>query len=202
METIAEAVAAGELTSKWHGGKIEQQFDGDGLRDSRTITFGAATSNSRLRIYDKQAEQRDKGNDPGEAPWVRVELQLRDEQAEALIRQIVESAGAAEALLGVIRGHLEFKERSVTDSNKRRWMPVAWWAAFLQHATKRRLGIGRPLRTLETVLRWTDRQVAPALALIVRAHGGSWRYLRRLVEGGDRRLKPRDLALLAPAAVA
>lgn len=53
-----------------------------------------------------------------------------------------------------------------------------------------------PVRTLETVRAWVERQVAPSLALLVKAEGGAVDWLYLLLKEGAARLTPAQLALL------
>lgn len=66
-----------QFVSKFRKSKVEKEFD-DG-RPGITVYHGSKKSAILIRIYDKAAER----GLPKEQHWVRVELQLRDERAEA-----------------------------------------------------------------------------------------------------------------------
>jgi hypothetical protein len=61
-----------------------RQLFQDGVGRLETLYIGAASSDSRLRIYNKKKEREAKGSEIGQAHehWWRVEAQLRGEEAE------------------------------------------------------------------------------------------------------------------------
>ena len=66
-----------QFVSKFRKSRIEKEFK-DG-RPGITVYHGSKKSAVLIRIYDKAAER----GLPEDQHWVRVELQLRDERAEA-----------------------------------------------------------------------------------------------------------------------
>lgn len=121
------------------------QLVGDGMY------LGSSSSPRFVRVYDKGLEQKTSG--PGE--WLRFELQLRDEIAEAAAVEVFGSArecwhGAA---LNVIRGAVDFREGRSGDGVKwERWPRCAFWSRFTE-------GEGcRPMLAGEDVdaQRWCD----------------------------------------------
>jgi len=197
LDEVVRCVESGELTTRWQEftDTRKKLLRGSGERDGRTLYFGSFKSDALLRIYDKQAEQIQKGGeDPG--PWVRVELQLRDERAQ---RAIAEMCGARSlaVLAGIIRGYVEFKRGEVGDSNKSRWLCVDWWETFLAGVGKVRLGSDPIIRTVAEAYQWVARQVAPTLALLVKHAEGDLGILNDLARAGLPRLQPRHMAMLA-----
>jgi len=70
-----------------------------------TIYVGAASSQKRLRIYDKSAEQQ-----LSDMEWTRIELQCRKPVANVLRREIVTRPGDESVIPGAIRGFCDFPE--------------------------------------------------------------------------------------------
>lgn len=90
-----------------------------------TCDFGSVKSDVYIRIYDKKAEQGRKDIDH----WVRVELQLRRENA---IGFILLTGNLSDNYFGVLNNYLRFVTPDPNDSNKRRWKSAEWWDKFLE----------------------------------------------------------------------
>ena len=117
IATVAEDTVNRDFISKWITGKIERSmnFNGKKEEDALTINFGSMKSVIFLRIYDKAKER---GFTDGRH-WIRVELQLRDDRALAMVQR-TEPIGKAFA--GVLVNYLRFiQEPDGYDSNRRRW---------------------------------------------------------------------------------
>lgn len=162
--------------------------------DGETFFFGSRSSESYVRIYDKRAERMDKGeDDPGH--WIRVELELKGDKAQAVVESYL---GQSEAyLVGLLRGLLEFKEPS-SDETKTRWLTAPWWAELLDGAEKVRLSMPREQPTLERCKSWMHDQVAPSLAMVLEAEGSD-RFFEQLVASGRTRLSDQQRAIIAAA---
>lgn len=194
MPTIVEAVKARECVTRFktwrkdEGGRIGKPEQGV------TLYLGAPSSETRVRFYDKRAERVQAG-DPDPGPWVRVELQLRHETAAAMIERLIDAAGAAEPIAAALRGLIDFRTPSGTDSNRRRWLPAEWWLSWLAGVETAALTLQPAQRTLAKVLRWIEKQVAPSLALLTLNAGGDLAPLAQLAAAGAARLRPRHYAL-------
>lgn len=92
-----------------------------------TIYFGSVLSNTRIRIYDKKAEQEREDVDH----WVRCEIQLRDRNAIGFISN--EEKHIGKKYFGVINNYLRFVKRNPDDSNKRRWETAEYWQKFIEY---------------------------------------------------------------------
>ncbi len=192
MGDIRECVKRKHLVSRFRkGSHIEGTLEGQG----ETFYFGSGASESKVRIYDKQAEQIDAGQeDPGH--WVRVELQCRGDKAHAVALRYI--AQGVPFVAGLLRGLIEFKIPG-EDSNTSRWPIAPWWGAFLEQAEKAKIALPRERPTLERYKVWLDRQVAPSLAFITEAEGGSVDFVYQLLNSGASRLSPYHKALLDAA---
>lgn len=104
-----------------------------GKGEGKTVYFGSAQSDIQIRIYDKAAEQK------VNFPWVRVEMQLRNERADVMVQNIIAgSENYGKIVSGALRNYVIFIEPS-NDSNKARWPVSGWWNEFLGVADKVKL---------------------------------------------------------------
>ena len=99
-----------------------------------TIYFGRKGSDLMIRIYDKAAER---GLTDG-SHWTRVELQLRDERAEAFARRFVAGgeASVGETFLGILKNYLRYVKPSKTDADRDRWPMTTYWKRFIGTAQR------------------------------------------------------------------
>lgn len=119
-----------QFVSKFRVSRIEKEF-----RDGRpgiTVYHGSKKSAVLIRIYDKAAER----GLPEERHWIRVELQLRDERAEAFC-----FAGEPIGVLfrGVLVNYVRYVDDPGTDSNRWRWPMKAYWENLIDQVGRIRL---------------------------------------------------------------
>ena len=98
----------------------------------RTVYIGSKKSDTYLRIYDKAAEREYSDQ---ELHWVRVELVLRHDRANAVMREILNIGDVGNVLRGLLRNYCCFRIPS-SDSNKSRWPIAPYWEKLLD-------GVGR-----------------------------------------------------------
>jgi phage replication initiation protein len=125
-DTMAENFISRFGSYVYHGGSKGMSVE-HGRKGSRTM----------IRIYDKAAER---GLDDG-SHWIRVELQLRDERAEAFAQKIAANGSKAigDVFLGVVYNYLRYVVPDESDSNRRRWPTVDYWERFIDSAKRVRL---------------------------------------------------------------
>lgn len=173
--------------------------------DSDTLYVGSFKSDKLMRIYDKRDQSR-----PAEvsrAAWrasqprhIRVELQCRDESADALVSLIVRY-GLQMAAKGAIAGFVEFKD-GVRNHRSRSLAPKhPMWAAFLGAVVKLRVSVMPREMTVHGVVRWIVSQCGSSLRMIgeYEASKGRSRYdwVRQVMQGAE--LRPRHQNMLALA---
>jgi len=186
---IQEKTEKKEYVSRFKNWSITTSCKNDSNRFGKSIYFGSAESDIRLRFYDKAVEQGVDGH------WVRTELQLRDERANNAILLYLSGKGIGEIVAGVLKNYIRFVDSS-HDSNKRRWNTSKFWDKFIADAEVLRLTEGQKERTLDDVYLWINRSVAPSLALLVKASDGDLNIIYEIVSEGSKRLKPKHYALL------
>lgn len=187
LAQVAGSVRAGNYVSRSRKWTFLENDEG-----GQTWAFGRRSSDSFIRTYDKAAEQHVDGH------WVRVELELKGERAEAAVRVLLKCAVESwpERVASWLRGLLDFKQPG-TDENKSRWGTVDWWESFLEYAKKSRLTVSKRARTVEELRAWVDEQVAPSLSVLSLVLGED--EILRIVDRGSERLKPKHLAMISSA---
>lgn len=103
-------------------------------RPGLSIYHGRKVSDCLIRIYDKAAERHF-----FDRHWVRVELQLRDERAQAFAQQVLSGADIGLLYHGVIYNYLRYVDPDPFDSNRWRWPMKGYWSEFLGAAARIRL---------------------------------------------------------------
>ena len=198
MEKIAAALEDdSSFTSRWTShSTISKTTHGKNSRTSNTIYLGSRRSEMFARIYDKAAEQHDRGNVPSRETWVRFELEAKKRKAHKLAALVV--AQDWETIRSIIMSYLCFREPSQTDSTKSRWDVAGWWSDFL--GTLERVSgffSSEAERTLDQVQRWFETNMAPTLALAFEAWRGDLDQVLEVIVEGRKRWKPRHKAMLA-----
>ncbi len=180
-----------EYISRFTNWEIRTSCKNDSNKYGKSVYFGSAQSDIRLRFYDKATEQEIEN-----LHWVRTELQMRNERANNAIQIYLSGKTIGEIVTGVLKNYIRFVDPSSTDKNKWRWNTSKFWSEFIAGAEKIRLTNGQKKRTLDDVYTWINKAVAPSLALLVKASEGDFSIIEDMVIEASKRLKPKHLALL------
>lgn len=123
IDRIKADTDSGFYTAKFRWWKCEYGSCG------MSLYYGSPQSKIRCRIYDKAAER---GLE--DQHWIRVELQLRDGNADSAVKYLHSGMKISAVFTGVLRNYLQFRDPSEIDSNKSRWAIADYWAKFLDDA--------------------------------------------------------------------
>ena len=138
--------------------------------DEEEVIFGAPSSSTRLRIYNKALERGVEG------PWVRVEFQLRDEAADSFLANLLVRDGRiGETYGGVLLNYLRYTVKAPADCQNHydRLRTVGWWSQFVGTAEKiKNIKVGGLEYNYFNLESFVVRQCAGALRAYVDAHGG------------------------------
>ena len=138
--------------------------------DEEEVIFGASSSSTRLRIYNKALER----GVPG--PWVRVEFQLRDEAADSFLANLLAREGRiGETYGGVLLNYLRYTTSvpGFPETNYNRLDTVGWWDKFVGTAQKiKNIKVGGLEYNYFNLESFVIRQCAGALKAYVDVHGG------------------------------
>lgn len=194
---LQASIQQGDIVSRARQAKYYLDTNMAGEKTGEGISIGSRTSESYYRIYDKALEQiaRNLG-EKEDGNWVRVEVEFKQNKAQTIAERIAEGAAIGPLLQGILRADVQFKAHKDSDSNKRRWPLLPQWDTFLNNVGGIQLVQEPKKRTLEDVDQWLVKQVAPSLALIVKAAGGDLDRLNIYVAYGSGRLSKRHLAML------
>lgn len=187
MDQIIDKVQHNEINSRMSARSVLVSWDGL-AKSGATVYIGAALSAFRLRIYDKALEQGTKG------PWVRVEMVMRAEQANAFVHQVTQGAPIGQLAARVLNDKFAFIERD--DSNISRCSVCSWWADFVGSLEYLHL-VTRPelQQSVAGIERWVTDQVAPSLSVLVETFGVQ--YLVEIALSAADRLTDRQKALIS-----
>lgn len=178
FEKIRECYFAGGIRSKARARRLI--IDNDRLACAGTTLYvGSPSSERRVRIYDKKAEQKDKGHDDiadSVSVWTRVELVLRRKYAQNFIKAFMHGENFFGGLIAEALNDLfQFVERD-EDTNISRCPVCKWWADFLGTIEKVVLYEKEEVEhTVKRSMDWVKRQVMPSLVLLAQTVG--WNYL-------------------------
>lgn len=146
--------------------------------DEEEVIFGASSSSTRLRIYNKALERGVEG------PWVRVEFQLRDEAADSFILNLLRRGCIGETYGGVLLNYLRYTVRCPGDSqnNYDRIPTVGWWSRFVGTAEKiKNITVGGLEYNYFNLEAFIVKQCAGSLRAFVEANGGDFGPLMDLI---------------------
>lgn len=163
MDDIVRKVQDNEINSRMSKRTLYLGYDGT-RRSGTTVYIGAESSAFRVRIYDKALERGESGH------WVRVELVMRGENAQAFGRQLTNAESVGRLAAQVINDKLSFIERD--DINITRCTVCPWWRAFVDELESVRLVARETVQHgVEHIASWVEAQVGPSLAILFQTMG-------------------------------
>lgn len=198
IKTIRRKVKEGCTVTRFRKGKYIEGFECDTGRSlGETIYFGSGKSEVQIRMYEKDFEREAAGKQIEEniAAWNRVEVQSRNDRAQALALYLAINQDILPIVQGVLRQDLSFRVKDENDSNKRRWPECDWWVDFLDDAEKLRLSSVAPDRTIEKAKTWITKQVEPTMAMLFLAMGSDFEQFIDHINSGLERLTDEQLKM-------
>lgn len=162
-----------------------------GTKES-AVYFGSASSDRRLRIYDKALEQ---GIFDG-VKWVRFEFQLRNDCALSFILNLsLLNFDWVSTYLGVMRDYLIFVTKPNVSGHTERLRITAFWSKFLKCADPlSQLYLPGQEYTLTTLHRFLYTTCASSIRLALELYAGDPTYL--IEAGYAAQLNPKQQAVL------
>jgi len=127
LDVLLDHAMKKSYTSKWRSYQIIFSDKG------HSLVHGSQKSDIYLRIYDKAAEQK-----LSDMHWVRVEIQMRDDNARGFMRAYVITPDIGYIFSAVLNNYLKYRVES-SDSNKARWPVLPMWFKFLDNAESIRI---------------------------------------------------------------
>lgn len=158
--------------------------------DEREIMFGASSSNTRLRIYDKALERGVDGH------WTRCEFQLRDEAADSFLLNLRQVGDIGATYGGVLLNYLRFTTSSPEKSqnNYDRIPTTVWWEKFVGTLQKiKNLTIGGIEYNYFNLESFLVHQCGSSMKAYVEAHDGDLTALLEIVTNAKLSKKQEDM---------
>jgi DNA relaxase NicK len=198
---VQRALAKGQAVTRFremtrlHKMGLERKTDHQG----DTVNVGSRQSQTFLRVYDKALEQQSKGHTV-EGPWVRWELEFKQERAEKCGQELA-SLDAEEYrrfIVGVLRSAIDFRatDWGAEPMVRCRARPLRWWIQLTNGFAKARLVLDPVVRKIEDVKQWVADTLGPMLAVICASKAAGQSWLEQVIVAGAERWKAKHYALL------
>lgn len=187
MDTIVGKIQQNEVNTRSTKRSVIVSYDGT-QRNGSTVYIGAPSSDFRIRIYDKALEMGQEGH------WVRFEMVIRAENANAFVAEAAESETVGELAAKVINDKFAFIERD--DTNISRCTVCVWWQQFVDELEKVHLFMrGEVKHSVERIDAWLQNQIAPSLSVIIKTLG--WSHLFGMAMDAASRLSDKQISLIS-----
>lgn len=159
--------------------------------DERIIMFGASSSDTRLRIYDKALER---GVDEH---WIRAEFQLRDAAADSMIANILKSGSIGSAYGGVLLNYLRYTVKKPDPGQSHNFdsiRTVKWWSDFVGTSVKiKNVTVGGLEYNLDSLEDFISKQCASSIRTYIAISGGDLYKLLHTVSSTPYSAKQKQL---------
>lgn len=175
VPTVRAAVQSRNVVSHFRKAHRTDDLWGEGS----TVTLGQRGSDSYVRIYDKRAERLAAGEACEVAIWTRCEVELRRDRANAAVLSLL----AGENMAGIIRGVVDFRDRS-QDENSAKCPQLDWWQRWLSGVTVVKLAAEKVKSDLDKMRRWVEKQVKVTLGVLLAQDGGDMGWIETVCKQG------------------
>lgn len=164
----------------------------------QSIYLGSRSSDLMLRIYDKRLEQQSKhknSNAPvDDTPWVRWEIELKDERAGQVTSLLANGMNLGSAAVGILGNYIRLIDN--TDSRRTRCQTLKKWEEFICGISTLRLYQKPANKTINDTHEWLKKQVAPSLSAVCIAFDGDMQFIYDLLSNGGHRLNKHQRAMV------
>lgn len=200
MSTMKAKVKNGEVRSRFKSATdITKVQLADGSSGGETLYMGSAASRIQVRFYDKKLEQESKDRElkDGIDHWVRVEIQMRKEHANAVAFMIARQPDSiGDCVLGILNNYITFCVKNKNDATKSRWKVAKFWEKFLQGVGKISLSMEAPDQSIAKSEQWYLKQVGPTAAMLFTAHEGDMFKFIGYILNGLSRMEDKHLEII------
>lgn len=204
VHDVVEILENEQYVSKFRTWKHMKETKSHVGYTGETVYLGSRKSNVMFRIYDKQKEQNKKLSKAGEPlieiPWVRWEIELKKESANAASLQLIHSMTLPELTLGVLSNY--FRVIDYDKTRKTRCYTSSVWEMFLAGIEKVKVSQPKKILTLHERENYLMRQVAPTLASVIIARKGDMDIVYDMLSLGSRRLSAAQVKMIQEEGVA
>jgi DNA relaxase NicK len=146
---VEEAIREGKVRSLAKRESLEMHnspflLKENGKEGTHTVYFGSRSSERMIRVYDKRG-------------FTRLELELKDERADLVAKELFQANDISKwytIMIGHLRDFVDFEN--------------PWWSEFVSGKGRAWAVISNPKDIeMEKILNWIDRQVTPALSVVI-----------------------------------
>ena len=158
--------------------------------DEQEILFGASSSSTRLRIYNKALERGVEGH------WIRCEFQLRDEAADSFILNLMHQREIGRTYGGVLLNYLRYTVQLPDESQNHydRIPTTSWWSLFVATAEKiKNIKVGGLEYNYFNLEAFIVKQCSSSLKAYIEANNGNTEPLLKLIESARLSVKQKDM---------
>lgn len=160
-----------------------------------TVYLGSRQSEHMVRIYNKSAESM------GRIDAIRWESEYKGKKANSIFKSLskaIDIESSVKLLKGYVLGKVNFIDRF--DKNLERCDLLDWWREFVEYLGYERCQVlcEKVVTSIESKVKWINKQVEKALALVSRAFGSErfQVFIDECVNSGSDRLRRFDELLL------
>jgi len=158
--------------------------------DEECIIFGATTSDTRLRIYNKALERGVEGH------WMRSEFQFRDEAADSAILNLIKFRNIGRTYGGIMNNYLRFttKNPELCAEHYETVKTTQWWQEFVGTSEKiKNIRVGGLEYNYMNLEDFITKQCASSLKTYIEANHGDISGLMEIVDKAKINKKQKDL---------
>jgi phage replication initiation protein len=191
---VIDTIRSKQLRSRATSRKAILDLDANDEERGETVYIGAERkSEAWIRIYDKAAEQRDKGKEYY-GVWNRLEMVNRRDYARAMLDALVTGGDElGETVAGILADRIAFIERD--DENISRCSLISWWREFIGEVKRIRLLFKeKPDMAIERLERYFGEELAACVYMLDKVLGdGYWQHVKTY---GKSKLRQRHISIL------
>jgi len=147
--------------------------------NEQSIIFGATSSDTRLRIYNKALERGVDGH------WIRAEFQFRDQAADSFLFNLRHEKSIGSTYSGVLYNFLRYtKENPETlNGNYDSATICGWWQKFVNTSKKiKNIRVGGLEYNLSSLLEYVEQQCSSSLKTLTLAYDGDISIILEMME--------------------
>lgn len=189
VEDVREYIDRQEVVSKFRSFRDVYESTLENKSTGHTLYLGSRQSEIMLRIYDKQLEQNKKAATPEEKqsePWVRWELELKNERANVAVELLVNHKELGEVIMSILNNYVRLIVPD--DCNRSRCSSLPLWEKFVGAVGQLRLFVEQKKKSLDESRKWLVHQCLPTIAGIIIADGGTYDFITQHFENAVSRM--------------
>lgn len=201
LSHVKQALDNGQIVTRaGQGKKLETFLVGNAETTGESIYFGSRLSQTKLRVYDKRAEQRSKQKENWEDYGIRWELELKEKRAQSFAKVLAElpQVDWLEYAVGILRSFINFRDTTheAPTYERSRAPLLPWWVELTAGFGRGQLYIEKRERDLGKVRAWVVQSLTPLLSVLCADPKTGQEWLEKVIARGPDRWKSKHYQLL------